>query len=423
MIDVGREPGPIVSSMRVREGVDQAEPFAVSVDATSVRALKEEPQRLDEPSFRRFLMSCVQSNASDITIQSGIQPRCEIYGRKYRASRRAWTTTDVNMVLAELYGDANAVAEINRGEVLDFSYELTQADGIRQRFRVNATGIFGREGAGVEITIRVLPTKTPTWESVSLTEDIADAVLANNGVIVICGATGHGKSTTMAAMTRRWLEWKERPVKIVDLQAPIEYTYRDVLADMEGSASIIGQSEIPRHVKTFAEGVRSALRRNPDIINVGECRDLPTIQATIEASLTGHLVYTTTHAGSVVEALRRLVMVFPGEQREGESFNLLTSLRFLMVQFLVERSDEPGRVPVREYLQITPELRSELYNRHTDRWPEIVSELMASDGDGGPMRRRLEADVESYFRRGVISEDSRRMLMALQSWKGRGDVR
>jgi len=358
------------------------------------------------------------SGASDVTIQSDQQPRAEIHGLLYRTTRRPWGPSEVDQVLMEVYGGANARTEINGQRVLDFSYELNLPDGSRQRFRCNAIGIFGRDGQGVEITMRALPSITPSLDGVSLSEAETLALSPRDGIVIIAGATGSGKSTTMAAITRSHLENLSRPVKIVDIQAPIEYTFRDVTGSLSGSPSVIGQSEVGRHIKAFSDGVHAALRRKPHIINVGEARDFETIQASIEASLTGHLVYTTTHAGSVADAVRRLLSVFPASERESRAYDLVSALRFLMVQHLLPRIDRPGRVPVREYIRFTPRLRERLLDQQVNDWPMLITEEvhgLAKDTGPEDMHRSLLDAVIPLFRDGKISREDAVRLGGLRA--------
>lgn len=393
----------------------QKAPHAVELDMQSRTALllRDEPTRIGMDEFRQLVRAAVENNVSDITIQSDQQPRVEIHGVLYRATRRPWTPSEVDLVLAEIYGGANARTEINGQRILDFSWEITLPDGGKQRFRVNATGIHGRDGSGIEITMRVLPSKTPNLEMVKLTPEEVVALSPRDGIVVIAGATGSGKSTTMAAITRSHLESTDRPVKIVDIQAPIEYTFRDVRERLAGSSSMIGQSEVGRHIRSFADGVHSALRRKPNIINVGEARDFETISASLEASLTGHLVYTTTHAGSVSEAMRRLLTTFPAAEREARAYDLLSSLRFMMVQHLVPRIDEPGRVPVREYLRFTDRVRYRLMATPMKEWPIMINdEVLGRCPDPGPddMHMSLVTVTRTLEANGIISALSGRQL-------------
>lgn len=396
-----------IMSRRVSPGVDRARRVEIVPGMGEVTMMAEEAARISMDDFRCLLVSCVLSGASDITFQSDQQPRAEIHGVLYRVTRRAWTPSEVNEVLTEVYGGANARTEINGMRVLDFSYEVNLADGRRQRFRVNATGIFGRDGQGVEITMRALPSETPDLSRVSLSDEEIAALSPRDGIVIIAGATGSGKSTTMAAITRNHLENTAHPVKIVDIQAPIEYTFRDVTNRLKGASSIIGQSEVGRHIVAFSDGVRAALRRKPHIINVGEARDFETIHASLEASLTGHLVYTTTHAGSVPDAVRRLLSVFPAEEREARAYDLISALRFLMVQHLVPRQDRPGVIPVREYIRFTTRLRERLMVAPIGSWPSLLADEVAGRvSDTGPddMRCALSQTAVAEFTAGRISK-------------------
>lgn len=401
-----QSPRSVLTSRKMSPGVNLAKAIKPCRDDLTAHVLAQEPQRLREEDFRQLLMSCVMSGASDVTIQSDQQPRAEFHGVLYRAMRRPLAPSEIDMILTEAYGAANARTEINGMNILDFSYELNLADGSRQRFRVNAIGIYGRDGSAAELTFRALPLETPHYMKVGVSDAEMMALSPRDGIVVIAGATGSGKSTTMAAITRYHLENLERPVKIVDVQAPIEFTFRDVMAAVGGSSSMIGQSEVGRHIRSFAEGVRAALRRKPNIINVGEARDFETISAALEASLTGHLVYTTTHAGSASEAMRRLLSAFPANEREARGYDLVSGLRFLMVQHLVPTADGVGRIPIREYLRFTDRVRERLLCAPTSSWAGMVTdEVNGRGGDVGPddMRQALPDVCRSLWMSGKIS--------------------
>lgn len=395
-------------SRRVSAGVANSRAIAPDRNRLEAFMLREEPPSLSEDDFREFLMSCAMSRASDVTIQSDQQPRAEIDGVNYRAARRPWSPAEVDRILAEVHGGANARAEINARRVLDFSYELNLPGGARQRFRVNATGIHARDGHGVEISLRVLPTRTPDPAEVGLEAIVVAAMKPRNGIVVVSGGTGSGKSATLAAVVRSHLEDANRPAKIVDIQAPIEYTFRDVAGGSSGSSSLIGQSEVGRHLDGFADGVRSALRRKPDIIVVGEARDLETISASLEASLTGHLVYATTHANDVPDAIRRLLAAFPAVEREARAFDLIASMRFCMAQHLLPRIDGPGRVAAREYVRFTPRLKEKLAALPVADWASVLRrEVSGEAADDGPgdMRQSLRDSLSALLRLGAVSRE------------------
>ena len=335
-----------------------------------------EPTKYAHQAMRQFLLSTACSGASDITIQTDSQPRIELEGRIYRLGNRPWSASEVASCLCELHHAPNAAAEILGRRILDFSYEIAVGDGSRQRFRVNATGIHARDGFGIEISIRVLPTRTPDIEFTGLSNLEVSAMSPPSGLVVVAGSTGSGKSSTLAALTRRHLERKDHAVKIVDIQSPIEYTFHDVLHDGFDLPSTIGQSEIGRHIPDFASGVWSALRRKPHIIIVGEARDYETITASLEAALTGHLVYTTTHAGSVHDCIRRLLSAIPAQEREQRAYDLGISLRLIMVQHLAQNADGNKRVPLREWVSLSGSIREALLAKPPHSWTEFVHGIM-----------------------------------------------
>ncbi|MXZ50379.1 MAG: hypothetical protein F4Z09_06230, partial [Rhodobacteraceae bacterium] len=345
-------------------------PFRISHQTK--QALMVEPQtgKLTRRQLRSFLMSCVASGASDITLQTDQQPRVLIEGILYLVETKHWSPTDIQTTLEELYRSTNALAEISGQKILDFAYEIKPDSGPKQRFRVNAVGVQGWDATGVEISIRILPNYTPGPDCVGLTTMETSLLTPSDGLVVVAGSTGSGKSSTLAAMVRHHLEDRQTPKKIVIIDSPIEFTYRDIPARESGSPTIVGQSEVGFHIPTFAGGVRSALRRNPDIIIIGEARDKTTITAAVEASLTGHLVYTTTHSYSVSNTIQRLLSVFSGDNETHRIIDILTSLRVIMVQKLIP--DITGKQKlhaIREYLEFTSEVREKMLSIESHEWP------------------------------------------------------
>lgn len=376
-----------------------------------VPILVSEPSRFDgEPHLLdHFIVGAAIRGASDITFQTNARPRVQINGRQHLGLRRPLVPTEMSMLVSHLWKSQEAISILRQGRALDWSYEVRIARGKRQRYRVNATGIMKGNTDGVEVTMRALPETTPTLDSVGLEHELRPFLRPKSGIIVIAGATGQGKSTTMAALTRHHVESDEP--KIVDFSAPIEFDYADILNERLDRAGFIGQSEIGegRNLPTFAEGVRSALRRAPAVINVGESRDLETMTAAIEACLTGHLVNTTTHAGSVSEALRRMASVFPPEEREGRAFDLITSLQIVIVQHLIRTGDQRGRVPIREYLIFDESVRSRFTSTTVDAWPGVVADLMETSGH--EIARPLKDHAKQLLAAGSITEvEARRFL-------------
>lgn len=375
--------------------------------ATYVPVLKLEPGRYDaggEAVFDTFAVGAVMRGASDITLQSDAIPRIQINGGWYCGTKKHVSSAEIVAILSRLWKGTDAASILRQGRALDFRFEVRVDRRTRQGYRVNATPIMRDGTNAIEITLRGLPNKTPTLDTVRLEPELRDHLDHRSGIVVIAGATGQGKSTTMAAITRMHLENK-RGIKIADFQAPIEFTYADLLDENDEMASMIGQSEIGegRNLPTFADGIRSAMRRAPQIINVGEARDRETMSAAIEACLTGHLVNTTTHAGSVAEALRRMASVFPPEEREGRAFDLITSLQLVVVQHLVRTGDDKDRVAVREYLRFDDDVRDRFTSTPVTAWTGIVSALMERTPDG-VLAMPLWRSAQDLVREGRITD-------------------
>ncbi|WP_313606457.1 ATPase, T2SS/T4P/T4SS family [Rhizobium sp.] len=349
-------------------------------DATYNPVLKSEPVRFDSDlkAFDAFLVGAASRGAADISIMSEGRPRIKVGGRQYMATKRILLRSEVDFLVGHLWRSADAASIINQGRALDFAYDIAVDRNTRQRFRVNVSGVM-RDGApGVEVTLRTLPNVTPRFEDVMFEPELIDYLNPASGVIVIAGGTGHGKSTTMAAITRHHIENRDNARKIIDYQAPIEFTFADLLTEHSDSASFIAQSEIGvgRNFPEFSQAVWASLRRGPSIINVGEARDIESIKGCLQASVTGHIVNTTTHAGSVIEALRRMVFEFPSAEQTARAFDMISALQLVIVQRLLKRADRPGLVAVREYLLFDEAVRERYYENSVDNWAHVTSGLM-----------------------------------------------
>ncbi|WP_169054419.1 ATPase, T2SS/T4P/T4SS family [Nitratireductor sp. XY-223] len=346
--------------------------------------------------------------ASDINIGGDMRIRIQVNSHQKLASKRELQFKEVQAMLAHLYKGNDAFSLISAGRQLDFSYEKKIDRGKSQRFRVNATGEQRIGTNGVQITLRALPDKTPTLDDVGMEQDLRDKLEPPAGIIVVAGATGHGKSTTMAAMTRCHLENMAQSRKIIDLQAPIEYTFRDINTDRRGMASFISQSEIGigRNIPTFAAGIRAAMRRAPAVINVGETRDTESMQACIEACLTGHLVNTTTHAGSIAEALRRMAFLFPPDEQEARSFDLITSLNLIIWQRLVRIAGGQGRVALREYMVFNDQVRERFLDVKPLEWSRIVRNVFTdAESDKNITARTMAQSAERLVESGEVDRE------------------
>jgi defect-in-organelle-trafficking protein DotB len=193
-------------------------------------------------------------------------------------------------------------------------------------------------------------------------------------MVLVTGGTGSGKSTLLSSCIRHVIEQENANSKIVTYEAPIEFIYDNI----KTPSSIVSQSEVPRHVKSFSSGIESALRRKPDIILIGEARDRETIESSILAAQTGHMLYTTTHTNGVVETIRRLVSVFSSEEQESIVLDLISSIKMIVTQRLVPKITE-GRLAIREYLVFTKDVKDQLYKTDYQHIPNKIREIIVNN--------------------------------------------
>jgi defect-in-organelle-trafficking protein DotB len=359
---------------------------------TSDFIFPNEPIRLSVEAANDILMHCVKMGASDITLQTGEPIFAEIFGKLKKVTRRRLSNTEVGEVINAMYGP-NGTAQIMSGKDVDTHYEIRPNRADRYRFRINATGCQVEGHDGIQITARTIPSDPPTLASMDLSPEILHAIAPEQGVVYITGATGSGKSTLLAAIIRDIAEHVESHRKILTYEAPIEFVYDTV----EKTSSIVSQSEIPRHLPSFAAGVRNALRRKPRLILVGEARDTETISAVMEAAMTGHPVYTTLHSNGVAETVRRLVTTFPPEERQGRTIDIVETIRLIISQRLIPTIDGK-RVALREYLVFDEPVRDTLLDIDPINITAMVRKLVREKG------LTMEADAKAKFEAGLISE-------------------
>jgi defect-in-organelle-trafficking protein DotB len=275
----------------------------------------------------------------------------------------------------------------------------------RQRFRVNITAILADGRDGAQVTMRVLPSEPPTMEQLGIEEDIKKAWHPRQGLVLVTGPTGSGKSTLLAAGNRMMLERPHGCGKMLTYEAPIEFTYDTIIS----KRSLIGQSEIPRHLESFAHGVRNALRRKPEIILVGEARDRETISAAIEAGQTGHTVYATVHTTGVAATVRRMISSFEPAERVERAYSLMETLRLIVTQTLAPRIGG-GRVGLREWMEFTEEIREEMLSCNFEEWASRLMNMVPQHG------RSMEYSARMAYDEGLI--DRRHLLTYVQSAEG-----
>ena len=362
--------------------------------------MPNEPTRFTPAFMEKMLEHTESLNASDVTIQTGEPIFAEVYGRLLKITNRRLSNTELGDLINTIYGP-NATTQLLAGKDIDTHYEFRPNRGVRYRYRVNATACLVEGHDAIQITLRTIPTTPPSLSSMNLPPNILEAIAPQEGIVFITGATGSGKSTLLASIIRELIETTDSNRKVLTYESPIEFVYDEI----DTISSIVSQSEIPRHLPNFADGVRNALRRKPRLIMVGECRDAETISAALEAALTGHPVYTTLHTSGVAETMRRLVTSFGGEERLGRTIDILETIRLCIWQKLVPTVDDK-RVALREYLVFDEEVRDILLESDPNEITSATRKLVRQRG------QLMTLDAKMKFEEGVISERVYKLIIA-----------
>lgn len=322
--------------------------------------------------FDDLLRWAFKEKVSDLNFKSNQPVYPDIAGNLEKVTDFKLEHYQVEQLVNYMYG-ANGTSRLSDSQDLDLSYEVKNSKSDYLRFRVNATACRVDNGNGIEVTMRLLSSTPPLMSDLNIEPIIVNNWKQDEGLILVCGATGSGKSTLLSAGTRMLIEDPDYSKKILEYSAPIEYVYDT--CNFPKGFNPISQSEIPRHLPTFSAGVRNSLRRKPTAIIVGETRDRETIDATLEASLTGHIVYSTLHTNGVVETLRRILAFYSGTERESRSIDIMNSLRMIINQKLLPKKGG-GLVGVREYFVFNKEDRLKFLETPSDQWTTLANKLL-----------------------------------------------
>ncbi len=284
------------------------------------------------PRIDSFLKLGLAQGCSDVHLAVGVPPMLRMNGDLLPIKFRELSDTELESYLTEVLSDSQKESFYS-GSDLDFSY--VAEDG--GRFRVN----FFRKDSGMGAVFRFIPNEVPTLETLNMPSVIRDFCDYHQGMVLVTGSTGTGKSTTLAAMIDHLNQ--TRSLNIISLEDPIEFVH-------PSKSSQVIQRELGTHLTTFADGVRSAMREDPDVILVGELRDAETISMAMTAAETGHLVLGTLHTTGAVKTIDRIIDALPGELREQTKSFLAQSLKAVVTQVLVKTPDGRGRKAVLEIL-------------------------------------------------------------------------
>jgi twitching motility protein PilT len=322
-----------------------------------------------------------KENASDIHISSGEPPMIRIYGDIRKVDVPPLSKEDVHKILYDILTDQQRKTYEELHE-LDFAIALGDAG----RFRVNAF----LQSRGESIVFRVIPSAIPTLEQLNMPKIVGELTKKNKGLILVTGPTGCGKSTTLAAMID--LINREERCHILTIEDPIEFVH-------QSKNCLINQRELGAHTHSFANALRSALREDPDVILVGEMRDLETISLALTAAETGHLVFSTLHTSSAPKTVDRVIDVFPPEQQELVRTMFSESIQAVLTQQLVKRKDGKGRVAALEIMIGTSAVRNLI---RENKIAQIPSSLQTGRQYG--MQTMDQSLIELYQRDLVTKE-------------------
>ncbi|EIF6982481.1 plasmid transfer ATPase TraJ [Salmonella enterica] len=353
--------------------------------------------RFSADEFRHFYAWCAFHRVSDIDLTGGSPVSVSRFGRRARCSLHTLPSSLMMPLIDELFG-REVLPRVLSGNPADRTiqingdasgrYGLKRGERVRLRSHL-IQGTSGAEEKAISITMRVIPTAIPDIRTMNIEPDLLAAMVSKNGLGFVCGETGSGKSTLCAALYRYIMDnFPDR--KIVTYEDPVEY-----ILGREGDLLPPHQAEIGRDVVSFAAGLRSAVRRNPEIIGVGEIRDNETADAAVQAGNTGHLCLSTMHTKSPGETLSRLLGLFPSIIRDAMAWPVLSLLQFILVQVLV-RTNDGGRRAVREYIVIDDELRNKLTRMPHSEWGYHIDEIIRTE------KRRIRDYVLEMYIKGEI---------------------
>jgi twitching motility protein PilT len=306
-------------------------------------------------SIKDLLARAVAESASDVHIVAGLPPLVRIHTVLAPMEGEPPVTEETAYGFLRDLLDEKQRVRLHERRDLDFSSVL--ADGAR--FRVNAH--FQRGGPA--LAFRAIPGKVPELASLNLPDVVREFAEIDQGLILVTGETGSGKSTTLASMID-YINHKRRN-HVITLEDPIEYY-------LASDLSIIEQREVGSDVQDFATGLRHVLRQDPDVILIGEMRDLETISTALTAAETGHLVFSTLHTNDAASTVERIIDIFPGEQQAQVRSMLANTLKGVICQRLFPRVDRPGMVPAAEILVSTPAVRNCIRENRIFEIPNII---------------------------------------------------
>jgi twitching motility protein PilT len=335
-----------------------------------------------------LLAFSVKNKASDLHLSAGLPPMIRVHGDIRKINVPAMDHSEVHDMVYDIMNDGQRKVYEETLEC-DFSFEIPNL----ARFRVNAFN--HNRGSGA--VFRTIPSKILTLEQLNCPAIFKDIADTPRGICLVTGPTGSGKSTTLAAMID-YINDKEFG-HILTVEDPIEFVH-------QSKKCLINQREVGPHTLSFNNALRSALREDPDVILVGELRDLETIRLALTAAETGHMVFGTLHTSSAAKTVDRIIDVFPAAEKEMVRSMLSESLRAVISQTLLKTKDEQGRVAAHEIMIGTPAIRNLI---RENKIPQMYSAIQTGQNVG---MQTLDQNLQDLVKRGVVSVNEARSKAA-----------
>lgn len=331
-------------------------------------------------SINDLLAAAVNHKASDLHLTVGRPPMLRVYGELVPIPGEIeLNDAMIRELVAPMLDESHQKVLEEKGQV-DFSYGITNLG----RFRVN---LFRQRGA-VSGVMRLIPTQIPDFSMLGIPEVVKTFAEKSRGLVLMTGPTGSGKTTTLAALID--LINTNRSCHIITLEDPIEFLHKH-------KKSVINQREVGTDTDSFASALRAALREDPDVILVGEMRDLETIQTALTAAETGHLVFATLHTNDATQTVDRIIDVFPPHQQQQIRMQLSVTLQGIVAQQLIPKFNQPGRVLATEILIANSAIRNLIREGKTYQIPSALQ-------TGGKLgMQTLDASLKSLYQRRLIS--------------------
>ncbi len=336
-----------------------------------------------QPSLlETILMTAVGKKASDIHLKVNSYPIFRIDGDIYKQENFGVMSKEVIEKIAVSMMDKHQLKVFQENRDVDLAYSLHNVG----RFRVN---IYSQRNS-LSIAMRYIPFDIPVFESLNLPKIIKSIALKERGLILVTGITGSGKSTTLASM----IDFinRNKPVNIITIEDPIEYLHKDIKA-------LVNQRELGMDVYSFSHGLREALRQDPDVILVGEMRDLETIETAITAAETGHLVMSTLHTLDAQETINRIIAVFPPYQQKQIRIQLASVISAVISQRLIARADKKGRLPSVEIMIGTETIKECISNE--DKTASIRDFIKS--GNVQYEMQTFDQSLYNFYKQGLIT--------------------